>query len=211
MYAPDDDLTYGLDEDERIDEVSNTGGTLATYSYDRMGCRKTKTIDAVVTSFVYDLFGNVICEYEGQEWARDYVYGAKGELIYTRVPRMAAMDLEHDNLFHFITAWLCWPSCTQDDLMWDVNSDDQINLIDWTANVDSFDTAFTINSRFILTDFRNSVVGKVNFGGSVDEIAYTAFGELVVSQGTNLEGLAILWNGYYFDYETGNYYLRNRY
>ena len=107
--------------------------------------------------------------------------------------------------------------CTQDDLEWDANEDSQINLIDWAAYSDDFigafdsSTLFPRHVRYLLTDMRNSVVGKVNPDGTVDEIAYTAFGTSMVNPETDLEGLAILWNGYYYDYETGNYYLRNRY
>ncbi len=61
------------------------------------------------------------------------------------------------------------------------------------------------------TDFRNSVIGKVNFDGSVDKITYNAWGTPSIAAGADLEGLSILWNGYYYDTETNNYYLRNRY
>jgi tetratricopeptide (TPR) repeat protein len=37
------------------------------------------------------------------------------------------------NFIDFAEAWLCYPYCTQDELLWDVNADDQINLIDWAA------------------------------------------------------------------------------
>ena len=42
------------------------------------------------------------------------------------------------------------------------NDDDQINFIDWCAAVDanSFEGAFTTNGRYLLTDFRNSVIGN---------------------------------------------------
>lgn len=211
--AADDGLTYGLDNEERVIQVSDTGGTIANYEYDRLGRRTKKTVDDVDTNFVYDLYGNVIAEYTDGQWSHDYVYGAMGEVVYMQFPRTTEMNDALENFIAFAEAWLCDPNCTQDDLLWDTNDDDQINLIDWAAAVDAndFAGAFTVNGRYLLTDFRNSVIGKVNLDSSVDEIAYTAFGEPVISQGTDLEGLSILWNGYYFDDETGNYYLRNRY
>ena len=215
--AAGDGLAYLLDEEERIKQVDDAVGTLAVYSYDRLGRRNKKTVSEVVTSFVYDQMGNIIAEYEDGEWLIDYVYGAKGELICIEMPEIIVHNPVRDLFFSFVEAWLCWPDCTQDDLEWDANEDSQINLIDWAAHCDDFIGAFDSSPlfprhvRYLLTDMRNSVVGKVNPDGTVDEIAYTAFGTPMVNPETDLESLAILWNGYYYDYETGNYYLRNRY
>ncbi|HPD48640.1 MAG TPA: RHS repeat-associated core domain-containing protein [Anaerohalosphaeraceae bacterium] len=211
--APAGGLTYGLDDEDRIVDVDDGGGVFAEYGYDRLGRRARKTADGVGVNFVYDLFGNVIAEYEDGSWSRDYVYGAAGEVVYMRCPQTSEMNDALENLVDFAEAWLCCPDCTIEQLVWDVNEDDQVNLIDWTAAVEAnnFDGAFLINGYYLLTDFRNSVIGKVNPGGSVDEISYDAWGIPYVSQGVDLEGLSILWNGYYYDMESGNYYLRNRY
>lgn len=211
--AVDDGLTYGLDNEDRIEQVSDALGLLGAYKYDRLGRRAKKTVNGVDTNFVYDLFGNVIAEYTDGNWSRDYIYGAMGEVVYMRFPQTSEMNNALDNFVGFIDAWLCYPGCTQDDLQWDSNADDQINLIDWAAavNANDFPGAFLTNGRYLLTDFHNSVIGKVNLDGSVDEISYNAWGTPYVTQGVDLEGLSIFWNGYFYDYETGNYYLRNRY
>lgn len=209
--AVDDGLTYGLDNEERIQQVSDALGVLGTYEYDRLGRRAKKTADGVDTNFVYDFFGNVIAEYSGGNWSRDYIYGGMGEVVYMRFPQTSEMNDALDNFVNFVDAWLCYPDCTQDDLQWDSNADNQINLIDWVADANDFAGAFVTNGRYLLTDFRNSVIGKVNLDGSVDEISYNAWGTPYVMQGTDIEGLSILWNGYFYDYETGDYYLRNRY
>ncbi|HRT52268.1 MAG TPA: RHS repeat-associated core domain-containing protein [Anaerohalosphaeraceae bacterium] len=210
--AVDDGLTYGLDNEDRIVDVDDGGGVFAEYGYDRLGRRAKKAVDGIDTNFVYDLFGNVIAEYEDGSWSRDYIYGAVGEVVYMRSPQTSEMNDALANFIDFAEAWLCYPYCTQDELLWDVNADDQINLIDWAAaDANDLSGAFLTNGYYLLTDFRNSVIGKVNPDGGVDEIFYDAWGTPYVSQGVDLEGLSILWNGYYYDYETGNYYLRNRY
>ena len=215
--ASDDGLSYTLDNEDRIVDVNDVSGDVAAYEYDRLGRRASKIVDGNEIHFVYDLSGNVIAEY-GQDqqdttWEKDYVYGAQGEAVYMRIPQTTEMNDAFDNFVGFIEAWLCNPYCDSNDLAWDYDDSNDINLIDWAAAVDANDFfgAFMTNGRYLLTDFRNSVIGKVNLDGSVDEVSYTAFGEPIISQGTDLEGLSILWNGYYFDDETGNYYLRNRY
>ncbi len=146
-------------------------------------------------------------------WSKNYVYGGKDEALYMQLPQTAEMNNALENFVSFIDAWLCYPDCAQDDLQWDVNSDNQIDLTDWAVAVDAndFERAFTINGRYLLTDFHGSVVGEVDLDGNITQIDYNAWGEPIVSQGGDIEGLSILWNGYYHDSETGNYYLRNRY
>ena len=150
-------------------------------------------------------------EYEDGDWVRDYIYGAKGEVIYMQIPQTTEMNDAFDNFIGFIEAWLCNPYCDSNDLAWDYDDNNDINFTDWAMAVDAndFDGAFTTNGRYILTDFRNSVIGVVGLDGSVTKIGYSAFG--TPSYTGDLDGLSVLWNGYYFVDETGNYYLRNRY
>ncbi len=163
-----------------------------------------------------DTMANVITEYEQTtgniSWAKDYIYGGQGELVSLHLPRTAAMNAAFDNLMSFATAWLCYPSCTTQQLTWDTNSDDQINLYDYVDNAhntDYFDGAFSSNIYYCLTDKNNSVVGIVDLDRNVEYITYNAWG--VPSYTGDIQGLSVLWNGYYFDGETENYYLRNRY
>ncbi len=195
---------------------------IASYGYDAFGRRSKKTLYdengsvALVTYFVYDIMGNVITEYEQTtgviSWAKDYIYGGQGELVSLHLPRTSAMNAAFDNLVTFAGAWLCYPSCTTQQLTWDTNSDDQINLYDYVYyvdNTDYFDGAFSSNIYYCLTDKNNSVVGLVDADGDVEYITYNAWG--VPSYTDDIQGLSVLWNGYYHDAETENYYLRNRY
>ena len=212
--ATEDNLTYTLDNEDRVTAVSDTGGTIANYSYDRLGRRVSKTIGNVKTCFAYDNFGNVIAEYNQDgntvTWQRDYVYGANGALIFMQVPIPITASEDLEALLSFCQAWLCSPNCTTPELAWDYNSDSQINFIDWAAHVADFEHAFDDNGRYVLTDFKGSVVGLADKNGNLTaSIAYNAWG--VPSYTGDLAGLNILWNGYYSDDETGNYYLRNRY
>jgi RHS repeat-associated protein len=216
--AGNDGLTYTMDNEDRITEVADGSTAVAYYSYDRTGRRISKTVDEVKTYFAYDKFGNVIAEYirDGNEtvWQKDYVYGANGELIYMQLPGIPASSSgeDLDDFIDFCNSWLCAPYCDSNDLVWDYDNNNNINFIDWAYHSadmnDVVITPYQINGKYILTDFHNSVVG-ISDGSSIVEIAYNAWG--VPSYTGDLDGLNILWNGYYSDEETGNYYLRNRY
>jgi len=216
--ASNDGLTYTADNEDRVTQVADGSTTIAHYSYDQLGRRTSKTIGDETTYFAYDKFGNVIAEYvqDGNNvvWQRNYIYGGSGELVYVKAPKIENVieNEDLDNLLAFLDAWLCNPNCTQDNLYWDYNSDSQINFIDWAANCDSFENAFQQSNptnNHILADFKGSVIGMTDSNGVFIEIGYNAWG--TPSYTGNLEGLNILWNGYYLDSETGNYYLRNRY
>jgi len=214
--ATDDDFTYTTDDEDRVTKVEDDTVTLGEYDYDRLGRRSKKTVNSVDTYYVYDIMGNVIAEYEktgtgDAEWTRDYVYGATGEAVYMKFPQTTTTNTELDNFIAFAEAWLCEPNCTTADLDWDIDDSNNIDLVDFALSALDFDDGFTINGRYLMADFRNSVIGKVNLDGSVDEIGYDAWGTPSVDAGADLEGLSILWNGYYYDTETDNYYLRNRY
>ena len=72
--------SYTYDAENRI--IAVDGGSTATYLYDPEGRRKLKTIGTTTTSFIYDLDGRVIADYQtppGGWWA-GYVY-ANGQFI----------------------------------------------------------------------------------------------------------------------------------
>ncbi|AQQ70728.1 hypothetical protein SMSP2_01089 [Limihaloglobus sulfuriphilus] len=161
--------------------------------------------------------GNVISEYEqigtgSINWARDYVYGAGGEVVYMQMPPDSYTTV-YEWFADFADAWLCSPDCSLEELAaWDTNNDDEIDsddLVEWVPVI--ADEVFYSQRSYLLTDSRGSVIAKTNDVGGIDEIIYDAWGNASVAQGVDLQGLSVLWNGYYLDYETGNYYLRNRY
>ncbi len=55
-----------------------------------------------------------------------------------------------NNFISFVTAWLCYPGCTQQELLWDVNADSQIDFIDWAGGVDANDFAGAFSSTVLL-------------------------------------------------------------
>jgi len=211
--ATEDNLIYTLDNEDRVTQVNDVSSILAQYTYDRLGKRTSKTANSETTYFAYDKFGNVIAEYiqDGNSvvWQKDYVYGALGELIYMQLPKTTTSNQDAEDLMSFLDAWLCNPDCTQDNLYWDFDDNNQINFVDWAGYCDDFAEAFRDNGRYVLTDFRGSVIGATDANGSLITIGYNAWG--TPSYTGDLEGLNVLWNGYYLDGETGNYYLRNRY
>jgi len=211
--ATEDNLIYTLDNEDRVTQVNDVSSILAQYTYDRLGKRMSKTAGSETTYFAYDKFGNVIAEYvqDGNDvvWQKDYVYGALGELVYMQLPKTTTSNQDAEDLIDFLDAWLCNPDCTQDNLYWDFDDNNQINFVDWAGYCDDFAEAFRDNGRYVLTDFRGSVVGMTDSNGVFIEISYNAWG--TPSYTGDLEGLNVLWNGYYYDAETENYYLRNRY
>jgi len=207
--ATDDGFTYTTDDEDRVTKVEDDTVTLGEYEYDKLGRRSSKTVGDTTTNFVYDISGNIIAEYEDETWVRDYIYGANGEAIYMKLPQTTTTNNEFDNFVEFVEAWLCEPNCTTTDLTWDIDDSNNVDLADFALSALYFDDGFTINGRYLLTDLRNSVIGFVGLDNSVTEISYNAWG--APSYSGDLEGLSILWNGYYYDDETDNYYLRNRY
>lgn len=107
------------------------------------------------THFVYDLHGNVIAEYKDGNWTRDTIYGANGEVVYMRIPRTTEMNDAFDNFVSFISAWLCNPYCDANDLMWDYDDSNDINLIDlaMAADANDFAGAFGANGRVLIDGF----------------------------------------------------------
>ena len=94
-------------------------------------------------------------------------------------------------------------------LVWDTVADGFIDYLDYADNLATFEGAFATNYRYIIADNNNSAIGVASIDGSIEYIDYDAWGE--PSYTGDIDSLNILWNGYYFDGETGNYYLRNRY
>jgi len=62
------------DAENRLIEVKNTGGTVATYAYDYQARRISKTIGSTITSFVYDGW-NPIAEFSGTTLSKSYTWG----------------------------------------------------------------------------------------------------------------------------------------
>ncbi|AQQ70733.1 hypothetical protein SMSP2_01094 [Limihaloglobus sulfuriphilus] len=164
--------------------------------------------------------GNVISEYEqigagSINWARDYVYGASGEAVYMQMPSSTAMNTAFEDYLDFAEAWLCSPSCTAAQLVWDTtgwddvndvwltSGDSQVDFYDFVDNGDVFEGMYDINANYLLTDYKGSVIAISDEYGDTDEIIYDAWGNASVATGVDLQGLSILWNGYYYDYETG--------
>ncbi|AQQ71677.1 hypothetical protein SMSP2_02054 [Limihaloglobus sulfuriphilus] len=90
--AADDGLFYGVNAENRVVDVDDSSGDVAGYTYDMLGRRIKKTVGSLTTWFVYDKMGGVIAEYEqigtgSITWARDYVYGASGELVCCNYPQ----------------------------------------------------------------------------------------------------------------------------
>ncbi len=118
-----------------------------------------------------------------------------------------------DDIFDFCIAWLCSPLCDSNDLIWDYDNDYDITFKDWAYHEPNFAdvniSPARVNGRYILTDYMGSVIGIAKQDGTAVEISYDAWGTPYYIG--SIDGLTILWNGYYFDDETDNYYLRNRY
>ncbi|MDO8301793.1 MAG: RHS repeat-associated core domain-containing protein [Sedimentisphaerales bacterium] len=66
---------YTYDIENRLTEVKNqSDSTIATYAYDYLGKRISKTVSGTTTKYVYD-GDQIIAEYNGSTLLRKYVYG----------------------------------------------------------------------------------------------------------------------------------------
>ncbi|AQQ71439.1 YD repeat (two copies) [Limihaloglobus sulfuriphilus] len=214
--------------------LDESEAAFALYTYDSLGRRIKKAVDVddgsggtetLTTWFVYDMIGNVITECKESDtgsvsWSHEYVYSDDSRAVYMRRPRTKTNPdwADYDNfistgLYDFAEAWLCYPSCSQTVLTaWDSNSDDRVDFEDLGAVLSDIDGDWEENSRLLATDYRGSVIGIVTADQTaIEPIYYDAWGNSVIQTGTDLDGLNVLWNGYYSDADTGNYYLKNRY
>ena len=66
---------YVYDWNNRLVEVKKDGQSIAVYTFDALNRRKTKTLNSVTTTYVYD-GGQVIEEYKDNQPERSYVYGS---------------------------------------------------------------------------------------------------------------------------------------
>jgi RHS repeat-associated protein len=155
------------------------------------------------------LMKNVVTVKKINACTKIVVYGDRGELLALNLPRTTAMNAAFDSLISFAETWLCDPNCPAALLAWDTTDDDYIDYYDYVDNTVYFEGAFSSNIYYCLTDKDNSVVGVVDADGDIEYIAYDAWG--TPNYTDDIQGLSVLWNGYYFDAETDNYYLRNRY
>jgi YD repeat-containing protein len=62
------------DCENRLIEAKENSETIATYAYDYLGRRVSKTVGAVVTTYCYD-GAQVIAEYEDGTLVRKFIYG----------------------------------------------------------------------------------------------------------------------------------------
>jgi len=72
----DGTFTYIYDCENRLIEVKQNGQTIASYAYDYLGRRVSKTVNGTITKFCYD-GDQVIMEYDGSDnTSRRFIYGA---------------------------------------------------------------------------------------------------------------------------------------
>ena len=73
----DGTFAYSYDAENRLTQIQQGGSTVATYTYDSRGRRKSKTVGSITTVFVTDADGREVLEYDGTSGAaqRWYAYG----------------------------------------------------------------------------------------------------------------------------------------
>ena len=64
--------SYTYDAENRLIQVD--GGSTATYAYDPLGRRVTKTIGGTTTNYAYDLGQDALFETQGSSWVTAYIY-----------------------------------------------------------------------------------------------------------------------------------------
>ena len=72
-------MQYQYDANGRMKWSANgDGSNVSTSVYDGLGQRVQTTVGAITRTFVYDIFGQVIAEYEGNTLKRGSAYAAEG-------------------------------------------------------------------------------------------------------------------------------------
>ncbi len=66
---------YKYDAWNRLTEVSDSSGTVATYSYDGLNRRVSKTVGSDTTHYYYNTNWQVLCEYLNDTYQLSYVWG----------------------------------------------------------------------------------------------------------------------------------------
>jgi YD repeat-containing protein len=61
----DGTFTYGYDAESRLTSVTQSGTTVATYAYDALGHRKSKTVGTATTIYVRDGGNRALLDYNG--------------------------------------------------------------------------------------------------------------------------------------------------
>jgi RHS repeat-associated protein len=73
----DGTFTYGYDAESRLTSILNGATTVATYAYDSLDRRKSKTVGSTTTNYVNDADNREVLEYNGSSGAQQnwYAYG----------------------------------------------------------------------------------------------------------------------------------------
>lgn len=203
-----DTLSYTYDIGGNVTAVSKNNTVLHTYTYGNTNWKDQLTaIDG--KGITYDQSGNPL-SYDGQTytWQRgtqlagisdseqtiSFVYDAQGNRISKTVNSATTNYLYSGDLL--------------------MRQTDGTNVIDFAYDSSGQAVGFKLNGTayYYAKNLQGDVVAVLNGdGGIVAQYSYDAYGNLLSSSGTLAQINPIRYRGYYYDTETGLYYLKARY
>ena len=231
-------VEYEYDELYRLvkETVTDHSGTTVTeYTYDRNSNRLTKTVDGVVTKYVYnelnqlvsetgityeyDLNGNLVKKTEGDQ-TTVYTYNAQNRLIRVTVQSGMQVDIEEYRYDYAGNRIAKIGELSATYYLVDTNGALSQVLAEYDEN-GSLTTYYTCSAELIsqerngvksyyIYDGHDSVRMLTDEDGTVTDLyTYDAFGNLTEKLGDTEN--SYLYCGEQFDAFTGLYYLRARY
>jgi RHS repeat-associated protein len=83
----DGTFTYGYDAESRLTSILNGATTVATYAYDSLDRRKSKTVGSATTNYVNDADNREVLEYNGSSGAQQnwYAYGLGANAVLNQM------------------------------------------------------------------------------------------------------------------------------
>jgi RHS repeat-associated protein len=83
----DGTFTYGYDAESRLTSILNGMTTVATYAYDSLSRRKSKTVGSTTTNYVNDADNSEVLEYNGSSGAQQnwYAYGLGANAVLNQM------------------------------------------------------------------------------------------------------------------------------
>ena len=219
--------TYGYDEQGQLTSAA-VGGTRYTYTYDTAGNIQSKKVGSTKTNYTYgnsawrDLltaYGGNTITYSGGNPTKYY---DGSTFTWTQGRRLATAKVGSTNISYAYDMAGVRSSKTVDSTKYDFTTLSGL-VIRQTGGGKTIDFVYDENNQPLAMKYNNTlyyyvlnaqgdVVRIVNSSRStVASYTYDPWGKIISSSGTLADINPLRYRGYYYDSETGFYYLQSRY
>ncbi len=204
---------------DRINNITSmkSGGKITTYSYQSAKETRLNSVseNGVAKYFRYDEMGNMIAYKGATTSASQNLFWTRGNMLEKgklKDDKSFVYRYDPDNLRYSKTV-----NGTETDYYWDngvlVGEKTGDNYIQYLYNASGI-AGMRCNDSYYY--FEKNIFGDVirayNASGiAVAEFRYDSYGNIVSASGSMADKVKIRYRGYYWDEETGFYYLQSRY